>query len=152
MTANVVWVKNYLKFQKNKKTVNVIDGVLENADFACSFDGKTNSFTSKYCSLSNQLSDISSDFNKDFDSFGSIPFYMIGGFVIIASCMIAGSVYLFSKRREITAFTAQQVMPVAQEGIEKMAPTIGNAAGTIGKGIAEGITKGIKEGKKDDKE
>ena len=69
---------------------------------------------------------------------------MFGGFIIVASGMIALSIYLFGKRREITAFTTQQVMPVAQEGIEKMAPTIGNAAGSI----AEGITKGIKEGMK----
>ena len=36
-------------------------------------------------------------------------------------------------------------MPVAQEGIEKMSPTIGNAAGTIGKSIAKGIKEGINE-------
>lgn len=71
--------------------------------------------------------------------------YMIGGFIIVASSMISLAIYMFGKRREITAFTAQQVMPVAQEGIEKMAPTIGNAAGSI----AQGITKGIKDGLKD---
>lgn len=123
----------------DKKSIGVIDDVLEDADFACSFDGKTNSYTSKYCSLNNQLSDISSDFNKEFDSFGSIPFYMIGGFIIIASCMIAGLIYMFSKRREIAAFTAQQVMPVAKEGIDEMAPTIGNAVGEIAKGIKKGL-------------
>ena len=123
----------------DKKSISVIDDVLEDADFACFFDGKTNSYTSKYCSLSNQLSDISSDFNKEFDSFGSIPFYMIGGFIIIATCMIAGSIYMFSKRREIAAFTAQQVMSVAKEGIDEMAPTIGNAVGEIAKGIKEGL-------------
>ena len=74
-----------------------------------------------------------------------IPFYMFGAFIIISSCMISGSIYIFAKRREITAFTAQQVMPIAQEGIEKMSPTIGNAAGSI----AQGITKGIKNGLKD---
>lgn len=74
-----------------------------------------------------------------------VPLYMFGGFIIVASGMIALSIYIFGKRREITAFTAQQVMPVAQEGIEKMAPTVGNAAGSI----AQGITKGIKEGLKD---
>ena len=42
-------------------------------------------------------------------------------------------------RREITGFSAQQVMPVAQEGIEKMAPTVGKAAGTIAKEIKEGL-------------
>ena len=70
---------------------------------------------------------------------------MIGGFIILASGGIAFAIFMFAKRREILAFTAQQVMPVAQEGIEKMAPTIGNAAGTIGKGIAKGIKEGINE-------
>ena len=74
-----------------------------------------------------------------------VPLYVFGGFIIVASGMIALSIYIFGKRREITAFTVQQVMPVAQEGIEKMAPTVGNAAGSI----AQGITKGIKDGLKD---
>ena len=71
---------------------------------------------------------------------------ILGGIIVISSCITSCSIYLFAKRREIIAFTAQQVMPVAQEGIEKMAPTVGNAAGTIGKSIAQGITSGIKEG------
>ena len=70
-----------------------------------------------------------------------IPFYMFGSFIIIASCMIAGVIYVFAKRREITAFTTQQVMPVAQEGIEKMAPTVGNAAKEVAKGIKEGLNE-----------
>lgn len=137
----------------DKKTINVIDAVLENADFACKFDGKTNSYTSKYCSLSIQLSDINDDFNKEFDSFGSIPFYIFGAFVIIASCMISFSIFMLVKRREILAFSAQQIMPIAQEGIEKIAPTIGKAKASIAKemaplygDIAKGISKGIKEG------
>ena len=36
-------------------------------------------------------------------------------------------------------------MSLAQEGIEKMAPTIGGSAGTIGKEIAKGIKEGLKE-------
>lgn len=105
----------------------------------CTFDEyKNNILTSKYCSYTQQLDDFT-DFNKDFDSFNSIPFYMFGAFVIIASCMIAGSIYMFAKRRELVAFTAQQVMPVAKEGIDVMAPTIGNVAKEISKGIKEGI-------------
>lgn len=127
------------------KTISIINEVLENADFACAFDGENNSYTAKYCSLSNQLSNINSDSKKISDSYGSIPFYMIGGFVIIASCIMAGSIYMFSKRREIAAFTTQQIMPVAKEGIDEMAPTIGNAAGEIAKGITSGIKEGLKD-------
>lgn len=63
----------------------------------------------------------------------------IGIGVIFMGGMIALAFYVIAKRREILAFTTQQVMPVAQEGIEKIAPTIGNAAGTIAKGIKEGL-------------
>ena len=49
-------------------------------------------------------------------------------------------------KREIAAFKAQQNMPVAQEGIEKMAPTIGNAAGEIAKGVSSSINQGNNNG------
>lgn len=77
-----------------------------------------------------------------------VIFYILGGIVIFASASIAGSIYFITKRREITAFAVQQTMPLAQEGIEKMAPTIGNAVGTIGKEIAKGIKEGINEADK----
>lgn len=140
---------------EDKKTISVINEVLANANHACSFDGKTNTITSEYCALNSELNDAGSNFDKDFDSFNSIPFYIIGAFIIIASGMISGSIYMIAKRREILAFSAQQVMPVAQEGIEKMAPTIGKAGASIAKemapaygNIAKEISKGIKEGMK----
>lgn len=106
----------------------------------CSQDEfKSNTLTSKYCSLKNELLEKSDDFNKSFDNGSTIPFYIIGAFVLISTCMIAGYIYLFSKGREITAYTTQQVMPVAKEGIEEMAPTVGKAAGEIAKGIKEGL-------------
>lgn len=110
----------------------------------CSSDEyQNNSLTSTYCSYKQQLDDLGS-FDKGFDSYKFIPFYVIGAFVIFLSCMIAGSIYMTTKRREILAFTTQQVMPVAKEGIDTMAPTIGN--------VAKEISKGIKEGSKEDKE
>lgn len=124
----------------DQKSINTINEALNGSFNYCAFDdAKSNTYTSKYCSLKNQLEDVSNDFNKDFDSFDSVPFYMFGAFIIIASCMISGSIYVFAKRREITAFTAQQVMPVAKEGIDKMAPTLGNAAKEITKGVKDGI-------------
>lgn len=125
--------------QSDGNSINAIEEALDETFNYCAFDkAKNNSYTAKYCSLKNQL-DIKTEFNKNFDSFDSIPFYMIGGFIIIVSCMFAGSMFVFSKRREITAFTAQQVMPVAKEGIDEMAPTVGNAVGEIAKGIKKGL-------------
>lgn len=119
----------------DKNSIDVINNALDESSALCD---KNNNYTSKYCSLKLQLDDFT-DFNKEFDSSASIPFYMFGAFVIIATCMIAGSIYTFSKRREIAAFTAQQVMPVAKEVTNETAPTIGNAAGEIAKGIKNGL-------------
>lgn len=94
--------------------------------------------------LDTELWKIQSGYNDTKNSIETsqyIPFYMIGAFVLVASCIISLALYIFLKRREITAFTAQQVMPVAQEGIEKMAPTAGNAVKEIAKGIKEGINE-----------
>lgn len=122
---------------------------------------KANGFSEEYYRLDNEISkkeekitELKSELWKTESGYNSakdkiekskyIPFYMFGGFIIIASFMIAFSVYMFAKRREIIAFTTQQVMPVAQEGMDKMAPTVGN--------FAKEITKGIKDGIKDDEE
>ncbi len=125
---------------EDENSISAIEDALSDSFSSCEFG--TNSYTEKYCSLKKQLDDLDDEFNKKSATFSTIPFYMFGCFVIIASCMIAGSIYVFAKRREILSFTTQQVMPVAQEGMEKMAPTVGN--------VAKEITKGIKDGLKDD--
>lgn len=124
--------------------LHIITRVLDPSFDSCSFDEyKNNSLTSKYCSCKEQLEDFT-EFNKSFDSYDNIPFYMLGAFVIIASSMISFAIYMVTKQREIAAFGSQQIMPVAQEGMETIAPSIGNVAKEISKGIKEGI-KGDKE-------
>ena len=54
-------------------------------------------------------------------------------------------VLAFAKGRHILAFTTQQTMPVAKESIDEMAPTIGNAAGEIAKGVTKGIKNGLED-------
>lgn len=132
----------------------------------CAFDEyKNNTLTKEYCSLKADLKELEStniEFEKKFNNSSTIPYFMFGGFVIIATLMISGSIYMITKRREIMAFSTQQVMPIAQEGIEKMTPTMAKVAEdmspTIKKvakdmapvygEIAKEITKGIKKGKK----
>ena len=84
--------------------------------------------------------------SKTFSGIGALA---IGGFMVspgifitVVGCIVR---FLIGNRREITAYTVQQTMPLAQEGIEKMAPTIGSAVGTIGKELAKGIKEGINE-------
>lgn len=129
---------------ESKKNISAIETALGDSMSACSFDTTTNnSYTKEYCSIKNSLEDASSSFNKKFDSHNNIPYYMFGGFIIAASLMISVSIYTFAKRREILAFSAQQVMPVAKEGIEKMTPTVSKSV--------EEITRSVKKGLKDDK-
>jgi len=64
-----------------------------------------------------------------------------GAFVIFFGLIVSGGILFAAFGRNIFAFQAQQVMPVAKEGIEKISPTFGT--------IAKDVTKGIKEGLKD---
>lgn len=129
---------------ESKSNLEAIETVLNDSTSSCIFDNTANNdYTKKYCSLKNKLEDVNNSFNKRFDSYNSIPYYMLGGFIIAVSFMIASSIYTFAKRREILAFSAQQVMPIAKEEIEKMTPTVSKSV--------EEITRGIKKGLKNDK-
>lgn len=86
--------------------------------------------------------------NEEFAAFG-----MIGGgaFALFTFLGIAGVLFVTAKRREIMAFQAQQVAPLAKEGIEKATPVMGKAAGSIAKEISKGIHEGkaeVTKGKK----
>ena len=82
------------------------------------------------------------DFNDTNSGFGSMGLFAIGGFMMVAGGTLIGfgkmSMFV-SHRREILAYSAQQLMPVEQEGIEKMTPTMAKAAGEIAKGIKQGL-------------
>lgn len=79
-------------------------------------------------------------------------------FLAFPFCLMIPLVTFFlAFRREILAFNIQQTMPVAKEGIDEMAPTIGKAGASIAKEmapvygeVAKEISKGIKEGLKDE--
>ena len=79
-----------------------------------------------------------------------IPFYFVGGFVILAAGIASLSVWLITKRRAIAAYGVQSTMPVAHEALKKTAdkltPTASKAAGDIASSIAEGITRGRQKG------
>ena len=88
---------------------------------------------------------------------GSMGLFAIGSFMSVFSFGIAsvgGMCLLVAHRRELTAYSAQQVMPIAKEGIEEMTPTMKKAteemAPAAGK-VAEEVAKGIKKGLDEDK-
>jgi hypothetical protein len=66
---------------------------------------------------------------------------MIGVFTLVAGCIIR---FVIPNRRSILAYQVQQVRPVAQEGIEKVAPSVGVAAKEIAKGVKEGLKENEK--------
>ena len=109
--------------------LKIITNALDPSFDYCAFDEyKNSSITKEYCTAKNSTG--------DFASKGSM---ILGVFICIATCMISGFVFMFAKQRHIVAFQAQQVMPIAKEGIDEIAPTIGNAAGEIAKGIKKGL-------------
>lgn len=96
--------------------------------------------------------DVSGVQNTAGGIFGNIGLFAIGSFMLTIGfglTVVGGIVMFIAHRREITAYTTQQVMPIAQEGIQKMAPTVGSAIGTIGKELAKGIKEGINEANKE---
>ena len=95
----------------------------------CAFDQyKANPLTKEYCAAKNATT-----------TFASAAQIMIGGFICIVSLMISLYLFLLTKQRNIVAFQAQQVMPVAQEGIQQMAPAVGQVAKEITKGVNDGL-------------
>ena len=112
-----------------KYDLYIITKALDPSFQYCEFDEcKNNSITKEYCAAKNSISEFSNRTS-----------IMFGAFICIVTFMIFVSVLTFAKRRHILAFTTQQTMPVAKESIDEMAPTIGNAAGEIAKGIKNGL-------------
>lgn len=69
-----------------------------------------------------------------------IEYGAIGIVLGSAACFIGLALrFLIGNQRQINAYFAQQSMPIAKEGIEKMAPSAGVAAKEIAKGIKEGL-------------
>ena len=112
--------------------------------------------SSKITNLESEEFKLNNNYDK-VEAKNYIPLSVFGGVIIFIGGMISLSIYLIAKKRDISAFAIQQSMPLAQEVIGKMAPTIGDAGKTvidkIGPSIgsaAGSIAKGIKDGLKDE--
>lgn len=117
---------------------------------------KVNQCHREASSINSEISDLdmekfeleNNDYTVYYDIAYAKSYYFlvfIGIVVIVLGGMISLMFYIIAKRREIKAFTIQQSMPLAQEGIEKITPTVANAV----ESIAEGISRGINNGKND---
>ena len=105
--------------KEDTKTVEAIDYVFEHG---CTFNHNVN--LNKYCNIYNSLEKAN---NKTY----SIPFYMFGGFIIIAMFMMTIPLTFMLKGREITSYMTEQGMPIAKESIEKMGPSVAKMAKDI---------------------
>lgn len=105
--------------KEDSKTIEDINYVFEHG---CTFNHNTN--LNKYCDLYNTL-------EKANDKTYSIPFYMFGGFVIIAAFMMIMPLTFTLKGREISAFMTEQGLPIAKESVEKMGPSVAKMAKDI---------------------
>lgn len=139
----------------------IIKNALDPSFSHCSFEEfKNNTLTKKYCAIKEELREAENfdvEHEKNWSKYDNMQYYFGGLTVCLMLGMIALGLYTTSKRREILSYQAQTVMPVAQEGLEKMAPTIGKAGASIAKemapvygDIAKEISKGIKEGLKEE--
>ena len=105
---------------------------------------KKNGFSENYYNLENTIDKVEDKIEVLEDKLNPdtsylVVFYMFGGFIVFSTFIISFAIFTTANGREINAFYAQQQIPVAQEGIEKMAPSFGKAAKEIAKGIKEGL-------------
>ena len=97
-----------------------------------------NDTTREYCEIKAQLHEV--NYSNKYSISEPIMLKLGPSLMILLSCIAFGLMFIMiSKQREIAAYTAQSGMPLAQEGLEKMSPSIGKAAKEIAKGVKEGL-------------
>lgn len=123
--------------------MHLIDTALDPHYKKCEFSSRytDNDTTREYCKIKAQIYEFDNPKND-----GGIFFNISQSLMILLPCLGFGLMLIITaKRREIAAYSVQQVMPITKEGMEKMTPTISNALGNIGKEIAKGVKEGLKE-------
>ena len=153
---NTVKIESQTRLTEIEKEKSELNAQITSKNYECdslnmmdpNWYSDVNKCNSESMELTKKLNDLKSEEfdlkNNDGEAYNLLC--VLGGMVILAGCGISFVIFMFTKRREIMAFSAQQVMPVAKEGIETMAPTIG----TVGKEIAKGISEGIRNAKDDE--
>lgn len=118
------------------------------------FDSFNNSINNDYDgeafvnSMKESVTSVTSVTDSSNDSFTSIGLFALGGFVSSAGVvlLIVGGVMTYmAHRREITAYTTQQTIPIKKETINDITPTVADAAGTVAKSVSQGFEEGKKE-------
>lgn len=132
-----------------QSSASQIDTSMPTYSASTNYDDALNQFDESAKQSNARMDRVAKKNNEEFAAFG-----MIGGgaFALFTFLGIAGALFVTAKRREIMAFQAQQVAPLAKEGIEKATPVMGKAAGSIAKEISKGIQEGKAESAKGEEE
>ena len=133
--------KNKNKLKKVAKILFIVGGivlVLGLISFIFGILGFSNTFDIGVSSPNVEDSQIAKGV---FGSFGLIGISMFLFFIGTSLLMFGGVLMFIAHGREINTFTTQSTIPVAKEGIDEMAPTIGNVSKEITKGIKEGLNE-----------
>lgn len=105
-----------------------------------------NGFSSQYYTLSYQIDDKEeqlSELDQKVSILEHVYIYLwvSSGFVFLLTTATVGALYVWIYQRNIKSFEIQSTMPIAQESLDTLAPTIGK----VGEEIAKGISKGRSE-------
>ena len=140
----IITITGFVNF--NKVQNNAIDSFNNSASNM--FDSFNSSIDSDYDGsefVDSMKDTFTSTANSSKNSFNSIMLIGFGSFISTAGIVliIAGGVMTYmAHRREITAYTTQQTMPIKQETINNITPNVAESAGTIAKSISQGIEEG----------
>ena len=96
------------------KDIKTIDNVLNSNFNYCMLDEYVdNPLTNKYCTYLKEDAKLT-NVNKNIETIKFIPYYVTGGFVIVITIALAFIFYLIAKRRDIIAFSIQQMKPIVE--------------------------------------
>lgn len=114
--------------EKETKQIDMIENVLEEGYSYCIRDQyREDDTVSTYCDY------------RELDEMKVVPFIIPGIFVSVLSFGFTMMLISIVNRRKIMAYNMQDMMPLTEEGVEKMIPTATKAAKEIAKGIKEGL-------------
>lgn len=150
---NIETIENYFSSNSHCSYYASFEASTKILDEVCEDKSNVNSMKNEISKLENL--DVEFEIRRNDNS---STYFMFIPFVAVLTLGLGAVILTTAKRREIMAYGIQGVMPIAQEGIEKITPTIGKVGETLAKemapvygDIAKEISKGIKEGLKDEK-
>lgn len=116
--------------ERERKQLELIEGAIDEFDSKCMFsDYREHELVSAYCDY------------RELNEMKIIPFIIPGIFISFLSFGLTMMFIMTTKRREIMAYGMQDMRPLAEEGVEKMAPSAGKVAEEVAKGVKKGLDK-----------